>query len=574
MQFCLDKHGEWVVVSANDDDKEEDEEDAFFGAKNEQQVKKIAKTLADATTWLDMLNDTQRNIMFQRAVENCIGKTNSQKNELTVFDVGSGTGLLSLFAARAKTLSEKTFVKIYSCEMYLPIFLVGELVVRENRRVKKIPVTSSIHMFHKRSEDVDAIRKNELDILISELLDSALLGEGWLLVLRNIFERELLRKNHFSIVPNSAKIYLQLLDAGSSVLDAKDRRTGLYGEAITSDGFSRLDVQCHFDSLERRGKIKAISEHIEVFDIDFTSNNDWGRTKVVSCSSSTLRLDMSDHEINAVAMFWDVDLDGTGVHRLNTFPCAGGNNHGFRRHWRQIIAPLEYAISLSSIITTEKPIRIETRIADDYLALDAKVSCDEMIMKKKKEKWKETPMQAIKNPKPTHEEGKRWLCIALANISEFWFSRAPLGENLCGLDLTKANMLLCTKPVENISGCCYQSFKSDLLDELGHLSSTTEDEATMILWKSSVLFVTDDDENKKEEGNKKKFYIDVDAGRSITTNHVVFFFSDKSPGPDEWKRQRQVQVARMDRELTGQKFKIIASNFDAEEGECIRVLKY
>ena len=35
MQFCLDKHGEWVVVSANDDDKEEDEEDAFFGAKNE-----------------------------------------------------------------------------------------------------------------------------------------------------------------------------------------------------------------------------------------------------------------------------------------------------------------------------------------------------------------------------------------------------------------------------------------------------------------------------------------------------------------------------------------------------------
>ena len=112
MQFCLDKHGEWVVVSANDDDKEEDEEDAFFGAKNEQQVKKIARTLADATTWLDMLNDTQRNIMFQRAVENCIGKTNSQKNELTVFDVGSGTGLLSLFAARAKTLSEKTFVKI------------------------------------------------------------------------------------------------------------------------------------------------------------------------------------------------------------------------------------------------------------------------------------------------------------------------------------------------------------------------------------------------------------------------------------------------------------------------------
>ena len=83
-------------------------------------------------------------------------------------------------------------------------------------------------------------------------------------------------------------------------------------------------MQCHFDSLERRGKIKAISEHIEVFDIDFTSNNDWGRTKVVGCSSSTLRLDMSDREINAVAMFWDVDLDGTGVHRLNTLSAPVG----------------------------------------------------------------------------------------------------------------------------------------------------------------------------------------------------------------------------------------------------------
>ena len=43
-------------------------------------------------------------------------------------------------------------------------------------------------MFHKRSEDVDAIRKTvrHIDFRTS---DSALLGEGWLLVLRNIFER-------------------------------------------------------------------------------------------------------------------------------------------------------------------------------------------------------------------------------------------------------------------------------------------------------------------------------------------------------------------------------------------------
>ena len=63
MQFCLDKHGEWVAVSASDDENKEEEggeNGGFFGRKNEQHVKKIAKTLADSTTWLDMLNDTKR----------------------------------------------------------------------------------------------------------------------------------------------------------------------------------------------------------------------------------------------------------------------------------------------------------------------------------------------------------------------------------------------------------------------------------------------------------------------------------------------------------------------------------
>ena len=81
---------------------------------------------------------------------------------------------------------------------------------------------------------------------------------------------------------------------------------------------------------------------------------------------------MSDHEINAVAMFWD-DL-------MEQEHCHVSPRVGIIMVFKTLattIAPLEYAISLSSITTTEKPIRIEARIADDYLALDAKVSCDE-----------------------------------------------------------------------------------------------------------------------------------------------------------------------------------------------------
>ena len=83
MQFCLDKHGEWVAVSTNSDNKEDEEGgDGFFGKKNEKQLKKIAKTLAETTTWLDMLNDTQRNVKFQRAIENSLESIELEKKRI------------------------------------------------------------------------------------------------------------------------------------------------------------------------------------------------------------------------------------------------------------------------------------------------------------------------------------------------------------------------------------------------------------------------------------------------------------------------------------------------------------
>ena len=119
-------------------------------------------------------------------------------------------------------------------------------------------------------------------------------------------------------------------------------------------------------------------------------------------------------------------------------------------------------------------------------------------MKKQKETLIETKQE-------TWREKKRWLHIALANISEFWSSRAPLGDNVCGLNLTKANVLLCAKSVEsNSPGYCYQSFKCDLLDELGHRYSTIEEEQTIFLWKSCELFVDDADEKKREEEEKEE----------------------------------------------------------------------
>ena len=104
MQLCLDKNGNWHSIIDDDCDDLNDFD-------QQRQTNKIANTLALRTTWLDMLNDAKRNESYERAIDFEIERTVKRVNEkeqisrkdavVVVFDVGSGTGLLSLIALRS-----------------------------------------------------------------------------------------------------------------------------------------------------------------------------------------------------------------------------------------------------------------------------------------------------------------------------------------------------------------------------------------------------------------------------------------------------------------------------------------
>nr|CAB3504254.1 unnamed protein product [Digitaria exilis] len=177
---------EWLVV---------DEAEEAPAAPNHH------KQLLAATSYLDMLNDAARNRAYRRAIDATVTDPNSR-----VLDIGAGTGLLSMMAARASAAVGGRGT-VSACEAYLPMGKLTRRVLRANGMENKVKV------FHKRSDElrVGVELDSRADILVSEILDSELLGEGLIPTLQHAHD-ELLVKNP-KTVPYRATTYGVLVES-------------------------------------------------------------------------------------------------------------------------------------------------------------------------------------------------------------------------------------------------------------------------------------------------------------------------------------------------------------------------
>ena len=114
-----------------------------------------------------MLHDKDRNDVYERALQLSIH--NFQKvhgRDPIVLDIGTGTGLLAMFAARHGA----EFV--LGCEMFDTMASIAESVIETNN------LSGLINVISAKSTSIDSLSPVRPDILVSELLDSALLGES------------------------------------------------------------------------------------------------------------------------------------------------------------------------------------------------------------------------------------------------------------------------------------------------------------------------------------------------------------------------------------------------------------
>ena len=109
-----------------------------------------------------MLADHERNSAYRQAIESKVQKGHH------VLDIGAGSGLLSMMAARAGAEAVTAF------EMVGNLSQVAQRVVADNKLEDKI----KIHNRKSTAAVVGDHLPRKVDVLVSEILDAGLLGEG------------------------------------------------------------------------------------------------------------------------------------------------------------------------------------------------------------------------------------------------------------------------------------------------------------------------------------------------------------------------------------------------------------
>lgn len=135
-----------------------------------------------------MLNDFGRNSLLQEAIENIVGPGDH------VLDIGSGSGLLAMVAARAGA------GRVTSCELVRPIAQAARRIVAANG------LQHIVEILNKGSDEltVGDDLPRPADVVVTEIVDCGLVGEGLLPTLRNA--RASLLKPAGTIIPRQARL--------------------------------------------------------------------------------------------------------------------------------------------------------------------------------------------------------------------------------------------------------------------------------------------------------------------------------------------------------------------------------
>ncbi|XP_022550577.1 protein arginine N-methyltransferase 1.6 isoform X1 [Brassica napus] len=305
---------EWIVIDENDE----------AGAP-------VTSTdgLLATTSYLDMLNDTRRNRAYRLAIEKTITEP------CHVLDIGAGTGLLSMMAARAMGDKEESCVT--ACESYLPMVKLMRKVLHKNG------MTKNINLFNKRSDELEVGSDiaSRADVLVSEILDSELLGEGLIPSLQHA--HDMLLVDNPKTVPYRATTYCQLVES-TFLCNMHDLQSN---EARISDGvrlappgleslfgIKSQQYSMHIDAIEK--EIKLLSEPVKVFEFDF-----WKRPE--SNGELDVHIEaINEGSVHAIISWWVLQLDSEGTIFYSTAPRWIESNSEISArdwcdHWKQCV---------------------------------------------------------------------------------------------------------------------------------------------------------------------------------------------------------------------------------------------
>jgi predicted RNA methylase len=227
-----------------------------------------------------MMNDTVRNDAYEKALKSALKKGG------VVLDVGSGSGLLAMMAARHGA------TKVTTCEEVTMVADKAKIIINRNDLAEKIQVINKLSTNLVVGVDLE----ERADILVTEIFDNGLLGEKAFMAIGHA--RNYLLKPNAQLIPSGARVYAMLIESSEIY---KNHRVDTISNFDLSpfNQFSTYNyIGYHLSKTDYRGLTPTTS----IFDFNFH--------KIPGSESTPIEFEINESGVcHAVAFWYELQLD-------------------------------------------------------------------------------------------------------------------------------------------------------------------------------------------------------------------------------------------------------------------------
>ncbi|XP_047120096.1 protein arginine N-methyltransferase 9-like isoform X1 [Schistocerca piceifrons] len=287
-----------------------------------------------------MLNDSSRNKAYRDAI---IKKVSQGFN--SVLDIGTGTGILSLFAV------EGGAKEVFSCDVSETMINIAEKVISANNASGKIRLINKMSTDIRIPEDIP----NRVSLVVTEIVDAGLVGEGILQTLSHASSS--LMAPGAQVIPCGA--FLRVVAISSHYIASCYRASMSSMEPVL---IAEIDGPYDSDDITHvpRGT-RVLTEVASALNIDFMNQEQL--RKLIQCDSvfSCAAKCVAEGNIDAAAVWFELHLDDDIV--LSSAP-------GSNSCWEQAIFPVKRPLHISP----NQMINFEVKLSGRKLCVDISVT--------------------------------------------------------------------------------------------------------------------------------------------------------------------------------------------------------
>eukprot|EP00035_Acanthoeca_spectabilis_P008544 m.155363 g.155363 ORF g.155363 m.155363 type:complete len:728 (-) comp14405_c0_seq1:2600-4783(-) len=324
----------------------------------------IHKLLHQLRLWYPpMLNDVFRNNIWDAAISQAVQRFRfAHGRGPVVLDIGCGTGLLAMMAARAGA------AHVIAVDSFPGLGHVTGEIVEANGLTEKITVRQCKGSELENLSDL--IGAERCDMVVSELLDHTFVGEGMVPALCDA-SRRLLTPEAVS-VPTFGSVWVALIAAG--VLDRY--RVPIMADEVCAGAYTALVPHglLPLRLAEIPGGFEYRSEKVECLKLNLTPSR---LIEVDAAQENCLPVTVSRAgSIDAIAMWWELEVDGANASdadgKAYSSSVEAERKQGLQDHWKQCVSVLPIPIEASAGSTLHVVARFDgvTTLALDLVKHD------------------------------------------------------------------------------------------------------------------------------------------------------------------------------------------------------------